>query len=91
MNKNGVLLDDLPFMDEFTVQLRQAVSPVFQKLYPNLKGDFDSHKAFSVFYSSCEGFDKDLALHFDNSEVTLNVSLTDGLYILENMLARLPA
>jgi hypothetical protein len=81
MNKNGILLDDLPFMDEFALQLRQAVSPVFQRLYPDLKGEFDSHKTFSVFYSSSEGFDKDLALHFDNSEVTLNVSLTDGLYI----------
>jgi len=82
MNKNGILLDDLPFMDNFTNQLRMTVSPIVKKLYPEFVGDFDSHKAFTVFYSCEEGHDKDLALHFDNSEATLNLSLSDGLYIL---------
>lgn len=46
-------------------------------LFPTYGGDrLDSHKSFIVTYT--ESGDKDLAYHYDNAEVTLNVSLGDG-------------
>ena len=45
-------------------------------LYPDLGGDkLDSHRAFTVHYKAAKGHDTDLNYHFDNAEVTLNVSL----------------
>lgn len=50
-------------------------------LYPDCGGgSLDSHKAFVVKYDMNE--DLDLSYHYDNAEVTLNVSIgknfTDG-------------
>ena len=48
--------------------------PLARLLFPAWVDDgLDSHKAFVVCYAM--GKDLDLAYHFDNAEVTLNVSL----------------
>lgn len=48
--------------------------PITKLLYPEWGGDaLDSHKAFIVQYKI--GEDVDLGYHYDNAEVTLNVSL----------------
>lgn len=48
--------------------------PITKLLYPDCGGDsLDSHKAFTVHYKM--GQDLDLSYHYDNAEVTLNVSL----------------
>ena len=48
--------------------------PITRMLYPECGGDcLDSHKAFTVHYKM--GEDLDLSYHYDNAEVTLNVSL----------------
>lgn len=62
-------------MDEpFLTPLRERLLPVTALLYPELGGAcLDSHKAFVVKYSLHE--DLDLSSHYDNAEVTLNVSL----------------
>lgn len=63
-------------MDEtFITPLReQYLRPITALLYPDLGGAcLDSHKAFVVKYSLHE--DLDLSSHYDNAEVTLNVSL----------------
>lgn len=55
------------------------VMPLAGVLFPDWVGaGLDSQRAFVVSYKyeECED-DTDLALHFDNAEVTLNVSLTD--------------
>lgn len=79
MNRHGVLLDDLPFFDQFLVSFRQTLEPIFHRLFPQFgAASFDSHKSFAVFYKAEPGFDTDLAAHFDNSEVTINVSLSQG-------------
>ncbi|XP_051490132.1 2-oxoglutarate and iron-dependent oxygenase domain-containing protein 2 isoform X2 [Apus apus] len=75
MNKYGVLLNELGMDETFITPLREKyLRPITALLYPDLGGSaLDSHKAFVVKYSLHE--DLDLSSHYDNSEVTLNVSL----------------
>ncbi|XP_033646815.1 2-oxoglutarate and iron-dependent oxygenase domain-containing protein 2-like [Asterias rubens] len=75
MNNYGVLLDDLGFGDQFVTPLIQEyLTPITKLLYPDCGGaSLDSHKAFVVKYKL--GEDLSLAYHYDNAEVTLNVSL----------------
>lgn len=52
----------------------EYLNPISQILFPDWGGgELDSHKAFTVVYS--EDRDLDLGFHYDNAEVTLNVSL----------------
>jgi len=69
------------FMDKFR---REYLNHIAKILYPKWFGDtgLDSQRAFIVTYNAiAEGAAKeattDLALHFDNAEVTLNVSLSE--------------
>ena len=87
MNRGGVLLDDLPFLDKFLSNFRKLLEPIFKNLYPDIFRDdgvtFDSHKSFVVKYS-CDGSDDsdvDLSSHFDNAEATINISLSQGKWI----------
>ena len=80
MNRQGLLLDDLPLFDEFLIDFRKVLEPIFKKLFPDFLPDdssLDSQKSFVVYYS-CDGPDNDVDLssHFDNSEVTINVALS---------------
>ncbi|XP_006813813.2 2-oxoglutarate and iron-dependent oxygenase domain-containing protein 2-like [Saccoglossus kowalevskii] len=75
MNNYGVLLNELGFDEKFMTPLRiNYLRPITRLLFPDWGGDnLDSHKAFIVKYKIGE----DLALnyHYDNAEVTINVSL----------------
>ncbi|KAG9354892.1 hypothetical protein JZ751_001605 [Albula glossodonta] len=75
MNNYGVLLNELGFDEGFITPLRENyLQPVTALLYPDCGGRYlDSHKAFVVKYAMNE--DLDLSYHYDNAEVTLNVSL----------------
>ncbi|XP_062399138.1 2-oxoglutarate and iron-dependent oxygenase domain-containing protein 2 isoform X2 [Sardina pilchardus] len=75
MNNYGILLNELGFDEAFISSLRELyLTPVTSLLYPDCGGEsLDSHKAFVVKYSMNE--DLDLSYHYDNAEVTLNVSL----------------
>ncbi|XP_030316243.1 2-oxoglutarate and iron-dependent oxygenase domain-containing protein 2 [Calypte anna] len=75
MNNYGVLLNELGMDETFITPLREKfLQPITALLYPDLGGScLDSHKAFVVKYSLQE--DLDLSSHYDNAEVTLNVSL----------------
>ncbi|XP_069557630.1 2-oxoglutarate and iron-dependent oxygenase domain-containing protein 2 [Brachyistius frenatus] len=75
MNHYGILLDELGFDDGFVTPLRERyLRPLAALLYPDCGGpSLDSHKAFAVKYDMNE--DLDLTYHYDNAEVTLNVSL----------------
>jgi hypothetical protein len=83
MNRQGVLLDEVPGFDDFLAEFRQRLQPIFKALFPELLAPpsaLDSHKAFVVQYS-CDGehgSDVDLAEHFDNSEVTINVPISQS-------------
>ncbi|KAM9858856.1 2-oxoglutarate and iron-dependent oxygenase domain-containing protein 2 [Aulostomus maculatus] len=75
MNNYGILLNELGFDEGFITPLReQYLRPLTSLLYPDCGGRcLDSHKAFVVKYDMNE--DLDLSYHYDNAEVTLNVSL----------------
>ncbi|KAM7416926.1 hypothetical protein PAMA_018821 [Pampus argenteus] len=75
MNHYGILLNELGFDEGFITPLReQYLHPLTSLLYPDCGGRcLDSHKAFVVKYDMNE--DLDLSYHYDNAEVTLNVSL----------------
>ncbi|XP_026176466.1 2-oxoglutarate and iron-dependent oxygenase domain-containing protein 2 [Mastacembelus armatus] len=75
MNHYGILLNELGFDEGFFTPLReQYLRPLTSLLYPDCGGGcLDSHKAFVVKYDMHE--DVDLSYHYDNAEVTLNVSL----------------
>ncbi|XP_071372005.1 2-oxoglutarate and iron-dependent oxygenase domain-containing protein 2 isoform X2 [Centroberyx affinis] len=75
MNHYGILLNELGFDEGFVTPLRERyLLPVTSLLYPDCGGRrLDSHKAFVVKYDMHE--DLDLSYHYDNAEVTLNVSL----------------
>ncbi|XP_064209518.1 2-oxoglutarate and iron-dependent oxygenase domain-containing protein 2 [Anguilla rostrata] len=75
MNNYGILLNELGFDQGFITPLREKyLRPVAALLYPDCGGHcLDSHKAFVVKYAMQE--DLDLSYHYDNAEVTLNVSL----------------
>lgn len=75
MNHYGILLNELGFDKGFFTPLReQYLRPITSLLYTDCGGHcLDSHKAFAVKYDVHE--DLDLSYHYDNAEVTLNVSL----------------
>ncbi|KAK2837723.1 hypothetical protein Q5P01_014935 [Channa striata] len=75
MNNYGILLNELGFDEGFFTPLREHyLLPLTSLLYPECGGcRLDSHKAFVVKYDMNE--DLDLSYHYDNAEVTLNVSL----------------
>ncbi|NXC42379.1 OGFD2 protein, partial [Penelope pileata] len=75
MNNYGVLLNELGMDENFLTPLREKyLRPITALLYPELGGAcLDSHKAFVVKYSLHQ--DLELSCHYDNAEVTLNVSL----------------
>ncbi|CAF1257396.1 unnamed protein product [Adineta steineri] len=76
MNNYGVLLDELGFSNFIDELRNQYLNPLVKALYGDeYVGDtgLDSHKAFVVSYKI--GQDIDLGYHYDNAEVTLNVSL----------------
>ncbi|XP_066835346.1 2-oxoglutarate and iron-dependent oxygenase domain-containing protein 2 isoform X4 [Anser cygnoides] len=75
MNNYGVLLNEIGMDENFVTPLREKyLRPITALLYPDLGGAcLDSHKAFVVKYALHE--DLDLSSHYDNAEVTLNVSL----------------
>ncbi len=70
-----ILLIELGFDEGFITPLREHyLHPLTSLLYPDCGGRcLDSHKAFVVKYDMNE--DLDLSYHYDNAEVTLNVSL----------------
>ncbi|KAL1524947.1 hypothetical protein AB1Y20_019823 [Prymnesium parvum] len=77
MNNAGVLLDELGFSPDFLEPLlREYLRPLSSALpaLASLGGaHLDHHKSFVVRYKM--GEDEELAAHYDNSEVTLNVNL----------------
>lgn len=70
-----ILLSELGFDEGFVTPFRESyLLPLTSVLYPDCGGRcLDSHRAFVVKYDMNE--DLDLSYHYDNAEVTLNVSL----------------
>ncbi|XP_065054766.1 2-oxoglutarate and iron-dependent oxygenase domain-containing protein 2-like isoform X2 [Rhopilema esculentum] len=75
MNNYGILLLEIGFKEYFFDPLVfNFLSPIAKILYPDWVGDgLDSHRPFIVGYQL--GKDVDLSYHYDDAEITLNVSL----------------
>ena len=91
-----LLLNELGFDKSFTNPLRSDyLQPIAKILYIDcVDRGLDSQRAFVVNYCADKKTNKDLGLssHYDNAEVTLNVSLgkefTDGeLYFVDNQVS----
>ena len=77
MNRHGVLLTELG-LEPLVAELMAGAELLAQQLYPDL-GTLDSYKAFTIEYDAeTRGHETELGTHFDNAEVTLNISLTAG-------------
>ncbi|KAK3599067.1 hypothetical protein CHS0354_024393 [Potamilus streckersoni] len=77
MNHYGLSMDEVGFNDFITTLRVEYMQHITRLLFPEWGGgNLDSHKAFIVKYKV--GEDIDLGYHYDNAEVTLNVSLTDN-------------
>ena len=53
MNRQGVLIEELPFLDSLMEDFRARLTPIFRQLYGGFVSAntcFDSHKAFTVDY-----------------------------------------
>lgn len=70
-----ILLNELGLDEGLISPLREHyLTPLTALLFPDWGGhQLDSHKAFTVHYKMDQ--DLDLNYHYDNSEITLNVSL----------------
>ncbi|XP_051539439.1 2-oxoglutarate and iron-dependent oxygenase domain-containing protein 2-like [Myxocyprinus asiaticus] len=75
MNNYGILLNELGFDESFITPLREHyLCTLSTLLYSDCGGScLDSHKGFAVKYAMRE--DLGLSYHYDNAEVTLNVSM----------------
>ena len=77
MNHAGVVLDDCGLAPALDALVSLVVRPLAARLLPEFGGaSLDSHHGFVVAYGS--GADVDLGFHVDDSDVTLNLCLTDG-------------
>ena len=79
MNRSGVLLDDVGFTNFFDEFRAEYLQPICDATFPDLGfTNLDTHRAFIVHYKADDGeeFDRELDYHFDNAELTLNVSLS---------------
>ncbi|RXG67592.1 2-oxoglutarate and iron-dependent oxygenase domain-containing protein 2 [Armadillidium vulgare] len=76
MNRYGVSVDEIGFESLINDLRTKYLFPLSHYFFPEWTGSsLDSHRAFVVKYKV--GEDIDLSYHYDNSEVTLNVSLNN--------------
>lgn len=77
MHQDAINLSVLGFDKFFTDFRTQYLQPICNIIFPEFNGaELDSHKAFVIMYN-LQG-ETELDEHFDNAEITLNVSLTDS-------------
>ena len=76
MNRSGCILNEIgmgPLMDRL---IYMYIGPLCTAVYPRLLSEgFEAHHSFIVAYSP--DTDSGLGVHDDNSEVTINVALSD--------------
>lgn len=77
MNRDGLVLDEVGFESLLDDLLERVAAPLGRALFAHVGGDsLDHHHGFTVAYAPER--DRDLALHVDDAEVTLNVCLGEG-------------
>lgn len=75
MNRHGILLPELGFNEHLFDQLLLDIDALGSKFFPFHTETLDSYRVFTVKYDYEADGDRDLALHFDNAEVTFNVNI----------------
>ncbi|CAE8587627.1 unnamed protein product, partial [Polarella glacialis] len=76
MNRHGAVMREIGLCEGLLDRLvYDFVDPVAAKLMSTCTEGLDSYRAFTVKYDVEEGGDRNLALHYDNAEVTLNVNI----------------
>lgn len=76
MNRYGIVLREVGFSPDLLDPLvADFVDLLATKLLPTSAEGLDSYRAFTVKYDVTKDGDRDLALHYDNAEVTLNVNI----------------
>jgi hypothetical protein len=74
MNRDGLVLDEVGFEGLLDDLLERVAAPLGAALFAHVGGDsLDHHHGFTVNYAPDR--DRDLSLHVDDAEVTLNVCL----------------
>ncbi|MEL6343394.1 MAG: hypothetical protein AAFV53_09680, partial [Myxococcota bacterium] len=77
MNQYGVVLDEIGFSMMLSTLTAEVVRPLAAYCFPEVDGGaLNRHHGFSVEYR--RGGDVDLGFHVDDSEVTLNLCLSEG-------------
>ncbi len=77
MNRDGVILGEVGFEALLDDLLEGVAAPLGRALFARCGGEaLDHHHGFTVEYSPER--DRDLSLHIDDAEVTLNVCLGDA-------------
>ncbi|MCO5597706.1 hypothetical protein L7F22_051787 [Adiantum nelumboides] len=75
LSSAGVVLDDIGLNPVLQTLMQQCVAPLVPVLFPQLgQAPLDSHHGYVVTH--CENLEPSIGCHIDNSEVTLNVSLS---------------
>ena len=73
-NKHGILVDNFGFYGVIQEMVQRVVIPLAKKLWSGVGEDtLHMHNAFTVDYHKTK--DKNLELHVDDSEVTVNICL----------------
>eukprot|EP00927_Polykrikos_kofoidii_P050644 TRINITY_DN44536_c0_g1_i1.p1 TRINITY_DN44536_c0_g1~~TRINITY_DN44536_c0_g1_i1.p1 ORF type:complete len:388 (+),score=53.14 TRINITY_DN44536_c0_g1_i1:92-1165(+) len=76
MNRFGVIMRELGFSKDLLDPIAfEYIDPIAQALLPEQTESIDSYRAFTVQYDATKDGDKDLSLHYDNAEITLNVNI----------------
>lgn len=77
MNRDGVMLDEVGFGALLDDLLARVGAPLGRALFAHVGGESLDHRhGFTVEYSPAR--DRDLSLHIDDAEVTLNLCLGDA-------------
>jgi len=77
MNRDGLVLDEVGFESLLDDLLERVAAPLGRALFAHVGGDaLDHHHGFTVAYAPER--DRDLSLHVDDAEVTLNVCLGEA-------------
>jgi len=76
MNRHGLILAELGFYEGLLDPLvYQYVDVIAGRLLSAHTDGLDSYRGFTVLYDAAADGDRDLALHYDNAEVTLNINI----------------
>mmetsp|Transcript_111810 Transcript_111810/g.316573 ORF Transcript_111810/g.316573 Transcript_111810/m.316573 type:complete len:379 (+) Transcript_111810:57-1193(+) len=76
MNRHGIILKELGFGSGLLDPLvYEYINALAGRLLLQFTEELDSYRAFTVLYEAAPDGDQQLAMHYDNSEVTLNVNI----------------